>query len=98
MPVTVTYPDGSTTVINVPVTIKAPTATTKVVTVPKGVEPKPEDSIANKDKFPNGTKFEWDNNGKPDTSKEGNSVKGKVKITIPGSDTCLLYTSDAADE
>ena len=87
VPVTVTYPDGSTTVINVPVTIKAPTATTKVVTVPKGVEPKPEDSIANKDKFPNGTKFEWDNNGKPDTSKEGNSVKGKVKITIPGSDT-----------
>ncbi|MFU0521292.1 Rib/alpha-like domain-containing protein, partial [Gardnerella vaginalis] len=87
VPVTVTYPDGSTTVINVPVTIKAPTATAKVVTVPKGVEPKPEDSIANKDKFPNGTKFEWDNNGKPDTSKEGNSVKGKVKITIPGSDT-----------
>ncbi|MFU0531209.1 Rib/alpha-like domain-containing protein [Gardnerella vaginalis] len=87
VPVTVTYPDGSTTVINVPVTIKAPTATAKVVTVPKGVEPKPEDSIANKDKFPDGTKFEWDNNGKPDTSKEGNSVKGKVKITIPGSDT-----------
>ena len=87
VPVTVTYPDGSTTVINVPVTIKAPTATAKVVTVPKGVEPKPEDSIANKDKFPNGTKFEWGNNGKPDTSKEGNSVKGKVKITIPGSDT-----------
>ena len=87
VPVTVEYPDGSTTVINVPVTIKAPTATTKVVTVPKGVDPKPEDSIANKDKFPNGTKFEWDNNGKPDTSKEGNSVKGKVKITIPGSDT-----------
>ena len=87
VPVTVTYPDGSTTVINVPVTIKAPTATAKVVTVPKGVEPKPEDNIANKDKFPNGTKFEWDNNGKPDTSKEGNSVKGKVKITIPGSDT-----------
>ena len=87
VPVTVTYPDGSTTVINVPVTIKAPTATAKVVTVPKGVEPKPEDSIVNKDKFPDGTKFEWDNNGKPDTSKEGNSVKGKVKITIPGSDT-----------
>lgn len=87
VPVTVTYPDGSTTVINVPVTIKSPTATAKVVTVPKGVEPKPEDSIANKDKFPDGTKFEWDNNGKPDTSKEGNSVKGKVKITIPGSDT-----------
>ncbi|MFP1706256.1 Rib/alpha-like domain-containing protein [Gardnerella swidsinskii] len=87
VPVTVTYPDGSTTVINVPVTIKAPTPKPQVVTVPKGVEPKPEDSIANKDKFPNGTKFEWDNNGKPDTSKEGNSVKGKVKITIPGSDT-----------
>jgi len=87
VPVTVTYPDGSTTVINVPVTIKAPTPKPQVVTVPKGVEPKPEDSIANKDKFPNGTKFKWDNNGKPDTSKEGNSVKGKVKITIPGSDT-----------
>ena len=29
VPVTVTYPDGSTTVINVPVTIKSPTATAK---------------------------------------------------------------------
>ena len=85
VPVTVTYPDGSTIVINVPVTIKAPTATAKVVTVPKGVEPKPEDSIANKDKFPEGTQFEWLK--KPDTSNEGNGIKGKVKITIPGSDT-----------
>lgn len=85
VPVTVEYPDGSTTVINVPVTIKAPTATPKVVTVPKGVDPKPEDSIANKDKFPDGTQFEWSK--KPDTKTENNGVKGKVKITIPGSDT-----------
>lgn len=88
VPVTVEYPDGSTTVINVPVTIKAPTATTKVVTVPKGVDPKPEDSIANKDKFPEGTQFEWkkDNGketGKPDTSSEGNK-SGIVVVTVPG--------------
>ncbi|WP_421777886.1 Rib/alpha-like domain-containing protein [Gardnerella sp. KA00747] len=86
VPVTVTYPDGSSTVINVPVTIKAPTATAKkVVTVPKGAEPKPEDMIANKDKFPDGTQFEWSK--KPDTKTENNGVTGKVKITIPGSDT-----------
>ncbi|EPI59850.1 LPXTG-motif protein cell wall anchor domain protein [Gardnerella vaginalis JCP8066] len=88
VPVTVTYPDTSVAKINVPVNIGNPTATAKVVTVPKGVEPKPEDSIANKDKFPEGTTFEWKKeNGKPDTSKEGNDITGKVKITIPGSDT-----------
>ncbi|WP_458524064.1 Rib/alpha-like domain-containing protein [Gardnerella piotii] len=85
VPVTVTYPDGSKTVINVPVNIGNPTATAKVVTVPMGVEPKPEDSIANKDKFPDGTIFEWTE--KPDTSEEGNNKSGKVKITIPGSTT-----------
>ena len=85
VPVTVTYPDDkSTTVINVPVTIKAPTATTKVVTVPKGVEPKPEDSIANKDKFPEGTTFEWKKDSKPDTSEEGNEKPGIVVVTVPG--------------
>lgn len=87
VPVTVTYPDdGSTTVINVPVTINAPKPQAKTgMTVPKGVEPKPEDSIANKDKFPDGTQFEWTE--KPDTNTEGNDITGKVKITIPGSDT-----------
>ena len=85
VPVTVTYPDDkSTTVINVPVTIKAPTATTKVVTVPKGVDPKPEDSIANKDKFPEGTTFEWKKDSKPDTSEEGNEKPGIVVVTVPG--------------
>lgn len=87
VPVTVTYPDGSTTVINVPVTIKAPTATPKVVTVPKGVDPKPEDSIANKDKFPEGTTFEWKKDSKPDTSSEGPGKQGKVVITVPGQDS-----------
>ncbi|WP_032814978.1 Rib/alpha-like domain-containing protein, partial [Gardnerella vaginalis] len=88
VPVTVKYPDKSTTVINVPVTIKAPTATTKVVTVPKGVDPKPEDSIANKDKFPEGTTFEWKKeNGKPDTSEEGNNKPGIVVVTVPGQDS-----------
>ena len=87
VPVTVTYPDGSTTVINVPVTIKAPNPQPQVVTVPKGVEPKPEDSIANKDKFPEGTTFEWKKeNGKPDTSKEGNDKSGIVVVTVPGQD------------
>ncbi|MFU0549889.1 Rib/alpha-like domain-containing protein [Gardnerella piotii] len=86
VPVTVTYPDESTTVINVPVTINAPKPEAKTgVTVPKGVDPKPEDSIANKDKFPDGTIFEWTE--KPDTSEEGNNKSGKVKITIPGSTT-----------
>ncbi|EPI60052.1 LPXTG-motif protein cell wall anchor domain protein [Gardnerella vaginalis JCP8070] len=85
VPVTVTYPDTSVAKINVPVNIGNPEAATKVVTVPKGVEPKPEDSIANKDKFPEGTTFEWSK--KPDTSEEGNNKSGKVKITIPGSTT-----------
>ncbi len=86
VPVTVTYPDESTTVINVPVTINAPKPEAKTgVTVPKGVDPKPEDMIANKDKFPDGTQFEWTE--KPDTSEEGNNKSGKVKITIPGSTT-----------
>lgn len=85
VPVTVAYPDGSVAKINVPVNIGNPEAATKVVTVPRGVEPKPEDSIANKDKFPDGTIFEWTE--KPDTSEEGNNKSGKVKITIPGSTT-----------
>ena len=84
VPVTVTYPDGSKTVINVPVTIKAPKPKTQTVTVPTGVEPKPEDMISNKDKFPDGTTFEWDNNGKPDTNTEGNSKPGTVVVTVPG--------------
>ena len=87
VPVTVTYPDGSTTKINVPVIINAPTAATKVVTVPTGADPKPEDSIANKDKFPEGTTFEWKKeNGKPDTSEEGNEKPGTVVVTVPGQD------------
>ena len=85
VPVTVTYPDTSVAKINVPVNIGNPEAATKVVTVPKGVDPKPEDMIANKDKFPKGTTFEWSK--KPDTNTEGNDITGKVKITIPGSDT-----------
>ena len=83
VPVTVTYPDGSTTVINVPVTIKAPTPKPQVVTVPKGVEPKPEDSIANKDKFPKGTTFDWKKDKKPDTNTEGNEKSGIVVVTVP---------------
>ncbi|EPI41618.1 LPXTG-motif protein cell wall anchor domain protein [Gardnerella vaginalis JCP8522] len=86
VPVTVTYPDGSKTLINVPVIIKAPKPQAKTgMTVPKGAEPKPEDMISNKDKFPDGTIFEWTE--KPDTSEEGNNKSGKVKITIPGSTT-----------
>ena len=91
VPVTVTYPDGSTTVINVPVIINAPTPEAKTgVTVPTGADPKPEDMISNKDKFPEGTTFEWDK--KPDTSKESNGVTHKVKITIPGSNTTQEVT------
>lgn len=79
-------PDGNKGgTFNVPVNIGNPEAATKVVTVPKGAEPKPEDMISNKDKFPDGTTFEWTE--KPDTSEEGNNKSGKVKITIPGSTT-----------
>lgn len=84
VPVTVTYPDKSVAKINVPVNIGNPTATAKVVTVPKGVEPKPEDSIANKDKFPDGTQFKWSK--KPDTNTEGNDKSGIVVVTVPGQD------------
>ena len=91
VPVTVKYPDKSTTVINVPVIINAPTPEAKTgVTVPTGADPKPEDMISNKDKFPEGTTFEWDK--KPDTSKESNGVTHKVKITIPGSNTTQEVT------
>lgn len=88
VPVTVTYPDGSTTVINVPVIIKAPTAKPQDVTVPKGAEPKPEDMISNKDKFPDDTQFEWkkengNETGKPDTKTAGNT-QGTVVVTVPG--------------
>ena len=82
VPVTITYPDGSKTVINVPVIIKAPTATPQVVTVPKDAEPKPEDMIPNKDKFPDGTTFEWNKDSKPDTKTAGNK-QGIVVVTVP---------------
>lgn len=88
VPVTVKYPDKSTTVINVPVIIKAPTAKPQDVTVPKGAEPKPEDMISNKDKFPDDTQFEWkkengNETGKPDTKTAGNT-QGTVVVTVPG--------------
>ncbi|MBF9314107.1 peptidase [Bifidobacteriaceae bacterium NR002] len=83
VPVTVTYPDKSTTVINVPVIINAPKPEAKTgVTVPKGAEPKPEDMIANKDKFPEGTTFEWKKDSKPDTKTTGNK-QGTVVVTVP---------------
>lgn len=83
VPVTVKYPDESTTVINVPVTIKAPDPIAKTgVTVPKGAEPKPEDMISNKDKFPEGTTFEWKKDSKPDTKTAGNK-SGIVVVTVP---------------
>ncbi|MFU0564155.1 Rib/alpha-like domain-containing protein [Gardnerella pickettii] len=85
VPVTVTYPDGSVAKIDVPVNIGNPEAATKVVTVPKNSDPDPKNSIANNGDFPQGTQFEWLK--KPDTSNEGNGIKGKVKITIPGFDT-----------
>ncbi len=83
VPVTVTYPDGSTTVINVPVTIKAPTAKPQDVTVPTNSDPDPKNSIKDNDKFPDGTTFEWKKeNGKPDTKTAGNK-QGTVVVTVP---------------
>ena len=84
VPVTVTYPDGSTTVINVPVIINAPTAKPQDVTVPTNSDPDPKNSIKDNDKFPDGTTFEWKKeNGKPDTKTAGNT-QGTVVVTVPG--------------
>ena len=83
VPVTVTYPDGSTTVINVPVIINAPTAKPQDVTVPTNSDPDPKNSIKDNDKFPDGTTFEWKKeNGKPDTKTAGNK-QGTVVVTVP---------------
>ncbi len=87
VPVTVTYPDGSTTVINVPVIINAPTAKPQDVTVPTNSDPDPKNSIKDNDKFPDGTTFEWKKDSKPDTSSEGPGKQGKVVITVPGQDS-----------
>ncbi len=83
VPVTVTYPDNSTTVINVPVIINAPTAKPQDVTVPTNSDPDPKNSIKDNDKFPDGTTFEWKKeNGKPDTKTAGNK-QGTVVVTVP---------------
>ena len=43
-------------------------------------------AIANAKKLPKGTTFAWANDGKPDTSKLGKEMPGKVVVTIPTND------------
>ncbi|MFU0556589.1 Rib/alpha-like domain-containing protein, partial [Gardnerella vaginalis] len=56
----------------------------KTVSVHVGDSPSAENSIANKDELPNGTKFAWATNGTPDTKTAGNNKNGTVVVTIPG--------------
>lgn len=74
-----------------------PRAKENVVTK-KGVTPKAEDLIANKydatkpneaGNLPNGTEFEYTNDGTPDVSKAGN-VTAKVKVTYPNGKSLVV--------
>ncbi|WP_245544119.1 Rib/alpha-like domain-containing protein, partial [Peptoniphilus timonensis] len=95
VPVTVTYPDKTTDKTTVKVTITEPTAPAekdadkytpegKDVEVEKDSAPKAEDSIANKDDLPAGTKYDWKET--PDTSKTGETT-GTVVVTYPDKST-----------
>ena len=98
--VVVTYPDGSKDEIKVP--IKVTSDADKYAPKPQdvatnvGVNPPASDGIANKDKLPKGTKYEWQK--QPDVSKVGETT-GTVKVTYPdGSsetvDVRVLVTQD----
>ena len=87
--VVVTYPDGSTD--EVPVTVKVAKDQAeqfdphgKDQEVAKNSEPKAEDSIANKDKLPEGTKYAWKDAPKTDTSGDKPAV---VVVTYPDGTT-----------
>lgn len=82
--VVVTYPDGSKDEVKVP--IKVTSDADKYAPKPQdvatgvGVNPPASDGIANKDKLPKGTKYEWEK--QPDVSKPGETT-GTVKVTYP---------------
>ncbi|WP_311475777.1 Rib/alpha-like domain-containing protein [uncultured Corynebacterium sp.] len=87
--VVVTYPDGTTD--EVPVTVKVAKDQAeqfdpegKDQEVAKNSEPKAEDSIANKDKLPEGTKYAWKDAPKTDTSGDKPAV---VVVTYPDGTT-----------
>ena len=87
--VVVTYPDGTTD--EVPVTVKVAKDQAeqfdpqgKDQEVAKNSEPKAEDSIANKDELPEGTKYTWKDAPKTDTSGDKKAV---VVVTYPDGTT-----------
>ena len=95
--VIVTYPDGSTDVVDTNVIVtKDPTAADtntpegKDVTVKVGETPKAEDAIKNKDALPKGTTFMFEK--APDTSKE-DTVPAKVIVTYPDGSTDEVTTT-----
>ena len=87
--VVVTYPDGTTD--EVPVTVKVAKDQAeqydpqgKDQEVAKNSQPKAEDSIANKDELPEGTKYAWKDAPKTDTSGDKKAV---VVVTYPDGTT-----------
>ncbi|SDS83084.1 Rib/alpha-like domain-containing protein [Corynebacterium timonense] len=86
--ITVTYPDGTTDVVDVTVHVKdawVPRAQTNPVVVEQGstiADDSASAYIANADGAPAGTTFEWAT--KPDTTQPGETT-GTVKVTTPDS-------------
>lgn len=94
VPVTVTYPDGSSEVVDVPVTVGAPQAKTTSITLPKGATPHAKDGITNSSAFPDGTTFTWKDTA-PNTNTPG-KTQGTVVITLPApNDTATPTTVEA---
>ena len=96
-PATVTFNDGSTTIVNIPVTVQAATTDadkykpeSQPIDVPVGGElPDPSTGIKNKDEMPSGTKYDWDKKPAVPT-KVGEKTEGTVKVTYPdGSSTTV---------
>lgn len=94
VPVTVTYPDGTSEVVDVPITVSTPQATTTSITLPKGATPHAKDGITNSNAFPDGTTFTWKDPA-PDTNTPG-KTQGTVVITLPApNDTATPTTVEA---
>ena len=98
--VVVTYPDGSKDEVKVP--IKVTSDADKYAPKPQDiatrvdVTPPASDGIANTDKLPKGTKYEWQK--QPNVSKPGETT-GTIKVTYPDGtsetvDVRVLVTQD----